>query len=132
MAPQSKYLTDPDHPVFNPIVGRYANRIKNGKTYFLLMIDVHSLKKRKEPSQFLLPRIRNPTAPMCITFRSLARSRCMEVYTDGTGKRLCLSDIVVANLTHELLGALGRSYQRALHRSPTSTLTLLMRASQGL
>ncbi|KAH8111265.1 galactose mutarotase-like protein [Phellopilus nigrolimitatus] len=26
----SKLLTDPAHPVFNPIVGRYANRIKNG------------------------------------------------------------------------------------------------------
>ncbi|KAF8500031.1 galactose mutarotase-like protein [Gautieria morchelliformis] len=26
----SKLLTDPTHPVFNPIVGRYANRIKNG------------------------------------------------------------------------------------------------------
>ncbi|KAI0071251.1 galactose mutarotase-like protein [Panus rudis PR-1116 ss-1] len=26
----SRLLTDPDHPVFNPIVGRYANRIKNG------------------------------------------------------------------------------------------------------
>ncbi|KAF9262466.1 galactose mutarotase-like protein [Marasmius fiardii PR-910] len=26
----SKLLTDPDHPVFNPIVGRYANRLKNG------------------------------------------------------------------------------------------------------
>ncbi|KXN83299.1 Aldose 1-epimerase, partial [Leucoagaricus sp. SymC.cos] len=26
----SKLLTDPDHPVFNAIVGRYANRIKNG------------------------------------------------------------------------------------------------------
>ncbi|KAI0684772.1 galactose mutarotase-like protein [Cerioporus squamosus] len=26
----TRLLTDPDHPVFNPIVGRYANRIKNG------------------------------------------------------------------------------------------------------
>ncbi|KAI0037161.1 galactose mutarotase-like protein [Vararia minispora EC-137] len=26
----SKLWTDPSHPVFNPIVGRYANRIKNG------------------------------------------------------------------------------------------------------
>ncbi|CAL1715930.1 unnamed protein product [Somion occarium] len=26
----SQLLTDPAHPVFNPIVGRYANRIKNG------------------------------------------------------------------------------------------------------
>ncbi|KDR66536.1 hypothetical protein GALMADRAFT_259029 [Galerina marginata CBS 339.88] len=26
----SRLLTDPDHPVFNGIVGRYANRIKNG------------------------------------------------------------------------------------------------------
>ncbi|KAI0321397.1 galactose mutarotase-like protein [Amylostereum chailletii] len=26
----SKLLSDPAHPVFNPIVGRYANRIKNG------------------------------------------------------------------------------------------------------
>ncbi|KAF9442065.1 galactose mutarotase-like protein, partial [Macrolepiota fuliginosa MF-IS2] len=26
----SKLLTDPDHPVFNPVVGRYANHIKNG------------------------------------------------------------------------------------------------------
>ncbi|EJD04665.1 galactose mutarotase-like protein [Fomitiporia mediterranea MF3/22] len=26
----SELLTDPAHPVFNPIVGRYANRIKNG------------------------------------------------------------------------------------------------------
>ncbi|KAM5537817.1 hypothetical protein V8D89_008585 [Ganoderma adspersum] len=26
----TKLLTDPAHPVFNPIVGRYANRIKNG------------------------------------------------------------------------------------------------------
>ncbi|THH14452.1 hypothetical protein EW146_g5886 [Bondarzewia mesenterica] len=26
----SMLLTDPAHPVFNPIVGRYANRIKNG------------------------------------------------------------------------------------------------------
>jgi len=26
----SNLLTDPAHPVFNPIVGRYANRIKNG------------------------------------------------------------------------------------------------------
>ncbi|TFK37170.1 galactose mutarotase-like protein [Crucibulum laeve] len=26
----SRLLTDPDHPVFNPIVGRYANRLKNG------------------------------------------------------------------------------------------------------
>jgi len=27
---QSRLLTDPDHPVFNAIVGRYANRLKNG------------------------------------------------------------------------------------------------------
>ncbi|KAI5888268.1 galactose mutarotase-like protein [Schizophyllum commune H4-8] len=26
----SKLLTDPNHPSFNPIIGRYANRIKNG------------------------------------------------------------------------------------------------------
>ncbi|TFK98452.1 galactose-1-epimerase [Pterulicium gracile] len=26
----TRILTDPDHPVFNSIVGRYANRIKNG------------------------------------------------------------------------------------------------------
>ncbi|KAH8094474.1 galactose mutarotase-like protein [Cristinia sonorae] len=26
----SRLLTDTDHPVFNPIVGRYANRIRNG------------------------------------------------------------------------------------------------------
>ncbi|KAF7430227.1 hypothetical protein PC9H_005929 [Pleurotus ostreatus] len=29
----SQLLTDPAHPVFNPIVGRYANRIRNGKCH---------------------------------------------------------------------------------------------------
>ncbi|KAL0567837.1 hypothetical protein V5O48_014158 [Marasmius crinis-equi] len=44
----SRLLTDPDHPVFNPIVGRYANRIKNGKCPVLLnahgLVDLSTLR----------------------------------------------------------------------------------------
>jgi aldose 1-epimerase len=36
---QSQLLTDPDHPVFNAIVGRYANRIKNGLQFSLVSLE---------------------------------------------------------------------------------------------
>ncbi|KAJ7260103.1 galactose mutarotase-like protein [Mycena rebaudengoi] len=47
----SKLLTDPAHPVFNPIVGRYANRIKNGT----FSIPITKLPQPNGPNVYHIP-----------------------------------------------------------------------------
>ncbi|KAF8885341.1 galactose mutarotase-like protein [Infundibulicybe gibba] len=47
----SRLLTDPDHPVFNPIVGRYANRIKNGT----FSIPITKLPQPDGPNVYHIP-----------------------------------------------------------------------------
>ncbi|KAF9558602.1 galactose mutarotase-like protein [Agrocybe pediades] len=47
----SKLLTDPAHPVFNPIVGRYANRIKNGT----FSIPISKNPDPKAPNTYHIP-----------------------------------------------------------------------------
>lgn len=36
------YETDPSHPFFGGVVGRYANRIKNGKSYYTCIVAIYS------------------------------------------------------------------------------------------
>ncbi|RDB17475.1 hypothetical protein Hypma_001600 [Hypsizygus marmoreus] len=47
----SRLLTDPDHPVFNPIVGRYANRLKNGT----FSIPITKLPQSDGPNVYHIP-----------------------------------------------------------------------------
>ncbi|KAJ8502174.1 hypothetical protein ONZ45_g11890 [Pleurotus djamor] len=47
----SKLLTDPAHPVFNPIVGRYANRIRNGT----FTIPITKSPSPDDPNAFHIP-----------------------------------------------------------------------------
>ncbi|GLB38921.1 putative aldose 1-epimerase [Lyophyllum shimeji] len=47
----SLLLTDPAHPVFNPIVGRYANRIKNGT----FSIPITKLPQPDGPNVYHIP-----------------------------------------------------------------------------
>ncbi|KAL0958502.1 hypothetical protein HGRIS_000644 [Hohenbuehelia grisea] len=47
----SNLLTDPAHPVFNPVVGRYANRIKNGT----FSIPITKLPQPDGPNVYHIP-----------------------------------------------------------------------------
>ncbi|KII84547.1 hypothetical protein PLICRDRAFT_179370 [Plicaturopsis crispa FD-325 SS-3] len=47
----TRLLTDPAHPVFNPIVGRYANRIKNGT----FSIPITKLPQPDGPNVYHIP-----------------------------------------------------------------------------
>ncbi|KAJ8701310.1 hypothetical protein PTI98_000112 [Pleurotus ostreatus] len=47
----SQLLTDPAHPVFNPIVGRYANRIRNGT----FTIPITKSPSPDDPNAFHIP-----------------------------------------------------------------------------
>lgn len=47
----SRWWSDPDHPVFNAIVGRYANRIKNGT----FSIPITKLPQPPGPNVFQIP-----------------------------------------------------------------------------
>ncbi|KAI0806052.1 galactose mutarotase-like protein [Irpex lacteus] len=47
----SELLTDPNHPVFNPIVGRYANRIRNGT----FSIPITKLPQPDGPNVYHIP-----------------------------------------------------------------------------
>ncbi|EEB90761.1 hypothetical protein MPER_10990, partial [Moniliophthora perniciosa FA553] len=53
----SKLLSDPDHPVFNAIVGRYANRLKNGMYLSLL---IHTNPAHHRLRTFSIPISKNP------------------------------------------------------------------------
>ncbi|KAG5652695.1 hypothetical protein H0H81_004080 [Sphagnurus paluster] len=47
----SRLMTDTDHPVFNPIVGRYANRLKNGT----FSIPITKLPQPDGPNVYHIP-----------------------------------------------------------------------------
>ncbi|KAG5638973.1 hypothetical protein H0H81_008193 [Sphagnurus paluster] len=62
----SRLLTDPDHPVFNPIVGRYANRINNGiQSQTTILCQFHPLTTNKELFQSPSRKTPHPTDLEC-------------------------------------------------------------------